>query len=64
MRDPTTLMIACFGRKGSPPYILEFATYVARLEFHDKPNYELCREMFKQVSDPWFTSEPFFFLGK
>ncbi|XP_003740697.1 serine/threonine-protein kinase VRK1 [Galendromus occidentalis] len=49
MRDPQTLMMACFGRKGSPPYILEFATYVARLEFHDKPNYELCREMFKQA---------------
>ncbi|OQR79271.1 serine/threonine-protein kinase VRK1-like [Tropilaelaps mercedesae] len=49
MRDPQELMIVCFGRKGAPPYILEFANYIARLDFHEKPNYELCREMFKQA---------------
>ncbi|XP_022672016.1 serine/threonine-protein kinase VRK1-like isoform X2 [Varroa destructor] len=49
MRDPQELMVVCFGRKGAPPYILEFANYVARLDFHEKPNYELCREMFKQA---------------
>lgn len=43
------LMVACFGRKGAPTYILEFANYVARLDFAEKPNYELCREMFKQA---------------
>lgn len=48
MKDPASLVRACFPNS-QPPVVLEkYMKYVASLEFKEKPDYDHCRRLFRQ----------------